>query len=290
MRKRQISYVAALGLALAVAIPGSAMASGTQNVQAGFVPQLSASVPIPAPNSDTGPNDSKTGTLFTRLFLSGFGATPSAAGVFDIHAPEELKFESKGLAQCDPALIKGKTAAEASSICEDSLLGTGNASAFVTAAITIDGPVTLFNGTPQNGFPTVLFHSTAGTPITLVAEMQDSPLAGYGTLFHTLVAVGAGGSVPDGTPIVDTDFTLSKNYTDEKLAKKAKKTKKKANKASGKKAKKLKKKAKKQKKASKKSWVVGNCTDGELKTQVNVSYVGAAGGPPQTATSTQSCT
>jgi hypothetical protein len=287
MRKRRISYIGALAAALAVAIPGTAMAAGTQHVEAGFVPQTNASIPIPPPVSNTGPDDSTHGTLYTRLFLSGYGASPSSAWVFDIHAPEELTFNTEGLAQCDPATIKGKTADQARTLCADALLGDGNASAFLTAAVTLKGPVTLFNGTPQNGFPTVLFHSTTGTPITLVSEMQDSPLAGYGTLFHTLVAVSAGGGVPDGTPIVDTDFNLSKDYTDEKLAKKAKKTKKKAKKASGKKAKKLKKKAKKQKKASKKSWVVGKCTDGELKTQVNVTYVS---GPPQTATSTQTCT
>ena len=39
--------------------------------------------------------------------------------------------------------------------------------------------VALFNGTPQNGHPTVLFHSNAGTPVTLVSEMQNSPLPGF---------------------------------------------------------------------------------------------------------------
>lgn len=287
MRKRRISYIGALAAALAVAIPGSAMAAGTQNVEAGFLPQSDASISFPPPTSNTGPNDSKQGTLYTRLFLSNYGANPSSAGVFDIHAPEELTFSTEGLAQCDPATIEGKSADEARATCPDALLGTGNASAFLTAAVTLQGPVTLFNGTPQNGFPTVLFHSTTGTPITLVAEMQASGLPGYGTLFHTLVAQSAGGGVPDGTPIVDTDFTLSSDYTDEKLAKKAKKTKKKAKKAKGKKKKKLNKKAQKQKKASKKSWAVGKCTDGTLRTLVNVSYVS---GPPQQATSEQACT
>jgi hypothetical protein len=289
MRKRRISYIGALAAALAVAIPGSAMAAGTQNVQAGFLPQTNANVPFPPPASNTGASDSKHGTLFTRLFLSNYGASPSSAGVFDIHAPEELTFSpmKDSKQQCDPTSIEGKPADEAKTICADAYLGEGGASAFLTPVVNLNGPVALFNGTPQNGFPTVLFHSTTGTPITLVSEMQNSPLPGYGILFHTLVAVSAGGSVPDGTPIVDTDFTLSKDYTDAKLAKKAKKTKKKAKKASGKKKKKLTKKAKKLKKQSKKSWVVGKCTDGELQTLVDVRYVT---GPPQQATSQQACT
>jgi hypothetical protein len=113
--------------------------------------------------------------------------------------------------------------------------------------------------------------------VTLVSATQDSPLPGFGTLFHTLVAQSAGGGVPDGIPIVDTGFTISKKYTDKKTLKKAKKAKKKGN---TKKYKKLKKKAKK-------SWVQAKCTDGELTTQINVTYVS---GPAQTASTTQACT
>jgi hypothetical protein len=289
MRKRRVSYVGALGLALAVAIPGSAMAAGTQSVEAGFLPQANATVPIPPPSVNLGNKDSKAGTLFTRLFLEGFAAPVPEAAVFDIHAPEELKFNTKGLAQCDPAAIRNQSADAAKQICADSLIGSGFAEAFLGGP-TLRGDTVLFNGTEQNGNPTVLFHSTAGTPVTLVSEMQQSPLPGFGTLFHTLVAQSAGGGVPDGIPIVDTGFTISKKYTDKQLKKKATKLKKKAKKAkkkgNAKKAKKLKKKAKKKKKKSKKSWVQARCTDSELTTQINVTYVS---GPPQTDSTTQAC-
>ena len=117
--------------------------------------------------------------------------------------------------------------------------------------------------------------------------------------------MSSGGPVPDGVPIVDTQFTNSKKFTDKKLKKKSKKlkkkskkTKKKAKKAkkqgNGKKAKKLKKKSKKlkkkskkKKKKSKKSWVTGKCTDGELTTRVIWDLVG---GGQQTNFSTQACT
>jgi hypothetical protein len=281
MRKRRISYVAALGLALAVAIPGTAMATGTQSVQAGFLPEFNANIPQPPPTSNTGGENSKAGTLYTRLFLANIppGSRPSSAGVFDIHAPEELTFNTKGLAQCDPAQIQGQSTELAEDICSKSLIGSGSASAALgSTGAVITGGTSLFNGTPQNGSPTVLFHSTAGTPVTLVSEMQQSPLPGYGVLFHTLVAQGAGGGVPDGTPIIDTDFTISKKYTDKKILKKAKKAKKQGNI----------KKYRKLKKKSKKSWVVGKCTDGTLETQINVSYI-AGGGPPQQANASQSC-
>jgi hypothetical protein len=271
-------------------MPSAAMGAWTQKVQAGFLPEFGAQIPIPPPHLNLGPKDSKAGTLYTRLFLDpnpGNAAPPPSVGVIDIHAPEELTFKTQGLPQCNPDTIRGRTDADARSLCEDALLGSGNAEAYLAPGVTLKGKTALFNGTPQNGFPTVLFHSTAGTPITLVAEVQDSPLEGYGTMFHTRVAVSAGGGVPDGTPIVDTDFTLSKQYTDEKLAKKAKKLKKKAKDASGSKARKLKSKARKLKKKSKVSWVVARCGDGVGTTRVDTTYVFGSG--PQTATTEQPC-
>jgi hypothetical protein len=277
MRKRRISYLGALGLALAVAIPGTASAAGTQQVQAGFLPQFNAQIPQPPPTANLGSKDSKAGTLYTRLFLTGFGDDPASAGVFDIHAPEELKFNTKGLAQCDPATIRGQSPDSARSLCDDAFLGLGGARVFAGGVI-VTAQVSLFNGTQQNGNPTVLFHSSAGGGPVIISEMQNSPLPGYGTLFHSLVAQAAGGPIPNATPIVDTDFTLSKKFTDKKLLKKAKKAKKKGN---TKKAKKLRKKAKK-------SWAQARCTDGTLTTQVNSTYV--TGEQAQQAQASQPCT
>jgi hypothetical protein len=174
--------------------------------------------------------------------------------------------------QCDPAQITGRSADEARQLCSDALVGQGAATVYLRGP-TLTGKVVLFNGTPRSGFPTILFHSDAGTPVTLVSEMQNSPLPGFGTLSHTLVAQSAGGAVPDGIPIVDTSFTISKQFTDQQLARKAKKTKKKAKEASGSKARRLNKKARKLKQRSKKSYVQGRCTDGELITRNIVRYV-----------------
>jgi hypothetical protein len=276
MRKRRISCVGALGLALAVAIPGSAMAGGTQTAESGFLPQFNANVPQPPPTANLGDKDSTAGTWYVRLFIANYSAPVPEAAIFDIHAPEELKFNTKGLAQCNPATIRNQSADQAKALCADSLIGSGRAEAYLGGP-TLPGDVALFNGTPQNGHPTVLFHSTAGTPVTLIAEAQQSPLPGYGTLFRTRVAQSAGGAVPNGIPIVDTSFTLSKKYTDKQIKKKAKKAKKQGNT----------KKYKKLIKQSKKSWVQGRCTDGEMTIRTDVTYVS---GPPQTDSSTQACT
>lgn len=285
MRMRRSSFVGVLGLALVVAIPGSATAAGTQRVEAGFVPEFNATVPIPPPTLEEPPGFTKGGTLYTRLFLEGFAPPVPEAAIFDIHAPDELRFNTKGLAQCDPDTIRNQSADQAMALCSDALIGSGAAEAFLGGP-TLMGDVALFNGTPQNGNSTVLFHSTAGTPVTLIAEMLNSPLPGHGTLFRTLVAQSAGGGVPDGIPIVDTSFTISKKYTDQDVARKAKRTKRKAKKASGNKAKRLKKKARRLKKKSKKSWVQAECTDGMGVTRVEVTYTAS---PPQSAETVQQC-
>src|SRR5262245_32795716 len=116
MRKRRIGYLGALGLVLAVAIPGSAMAAGTQTVAAGFQPDTTNGPPWPVPpfaipptSADVGTKDSKHGTLYTRLFLNNYSPPVPEAAVFQIHAPEELTFNTKGLAECDPAAIRNQS-------------------------------------------------------------------------------------------------------------------------------------------------------------------------------------
>ncbi len=276
MRKSRTCHVGALGLALAMAIPGTAMASGTQNVDAGFSPETNAAINFPTPSANLSNQFSKNGTIRFHLFLSNVVGPPPALETVDIHAPEELKFNTKGLEQCDPDSLEGLTPTDARAACPDAQIGTGAATAL---GIAQPGQVTLFNGTEQNGNPTTLFHTfTANVPIVLVSEMQDSPLPGYGVLFHTPVATTAGGGVPPGIVIADTDFTNGKTYKDKKILKKAKKAKKQGN---TKKYKKLKKKAKK-------SWVQAKCTDGTLKTQVD--FIHAPPEPTQSPTGEQPCT
>jgi hypothetical protein len=276
MRTRPFVALGSLGVALALMIPGSAMAAGTQRVEAGFVPEFNSTVPIPPPTLMEPPGFTKGGTLYTRLFLQGFAAPVPEAAIFDIHAPDELKLNTKGLAQCDPEIIRNQSAENARALCADAEIGSGYAEAFLPNGDTLRGDTVLFNGTPQNGNSTVLFHSTAGTPVTLISEMLNSPLPHHGTLFRTRVAQSAGGGVPDGIPIVDTGFTISKKYVDKKLKKKAKKAKKQGNT----------KKAKKLKKKSKKSWVQARCTDGEGVTRVEVTYTS---GDPQSDETVQPC-
>jgi hypothetical protein len=281
MRKRRISYLGALGLALALAIPGTAAAGGTQNGESGFLPQANSTIPLPPPPVQLDDNKfSKNGTFRTHLYQTGISPVVPSTATIDIHADEDIKFNTKGLAQCNPEDIRNVGEDVALQTCRDALIGRGSAQAAFAASATplTPGTVLLFNGTKQNGNPTVLFDSLAPVPgLVIVSEMKQSQLPGYGTVFSSPVAVSAGGPVPDGTPIIDTDFTLSKKYKDKKLIKKAKKAKKKGN---TKKAKKLRKKAKK-------SWAQARCTDGELNQTVRWTHVSD---PPQEDVRSQECT
>ena len=275
MRKHRFCYVGALGLALAAAFPATATASGTQNVEAGFAPETGASITFPAPPANIGSRFTKKGTIRQRLFLTNIVGQPPALETVDIHSPPELKFTTKGIDECDPESIVGLTPDQARAVCPDAQLGTGQANAF---NIPTAGQVTLFNGTKQNGNPTVLFHTfTANVPIVLVSEMRDSPLPGYGKVFHTPVSTAVGGGVPPGIVITNTDFTLSKSFIDKKILKKAKKARKNGN---AKLARLLRKKAKK-------SWVTAECTDGTLETRVD--FIHAPPEPTQSPTGTQQC-
>jgi hypothetical protein len=277
MRKRRIWYAGALGLALAVAVPATAMASATQNIDAGFQPQTNANVVFGQP-ANLGSKPSKNGTLRTALFFTDIVGNPPSLQTVDVHLPQELKIDGKGLATCNRSQIEGQTPDAAIAACKKSLVGTGFATAF---NITTPGDALLFNGAKQNGNPTILVHIfTANVPIVLVGELRSSPLGSpYGQVLHVPVSVAAGGGVPPGVVVTRTELTkISKAFKDKKLLKKAKKAKKQGN---TKKAKKLKKKAKK-------TFVAASCTDGTLSYRADFDHA-----PPdadQTATFEQPCT
>jgi len=264
--------VGALGLALAVAIPGSAMGQDVQNLEAGFQPQTDANVVFGAPANLSG-KPSKKGTLRVNTFLSGTGPPPSLQ-IADIHLPEELTINGKGLKQCSPADIGGLVADQARAACSKSLVGTGLA--FILG-VSVQGDALLFNGTNN----TVLVHISVGAapPVTLVGQLQKSPLGPpYGQVLHIPVNPPAG-PVPPGITVQRTELTrISKTFKDKKILKKAKKAKKQGN---TKKYKKLKKKAKK-------SYVSAKCTDGTLSYRAD--FIHAAPDPTQSPTFEQPCT
>jgi hypothetical protein len=276
MRKRRICYAGALGLALAVAIPGSAMGQDVQNLEAGFSPQGNANVVFGQPANLSG-QPSKNGTVRINTFLSGAGAPPSLQ-IADIHLPEEMTLDGKGLPECNPAAIEGQPPDAARAACSKSLVGTGVATAL---GISAPGSSLLFNGTPQGGNPTLLIYIfTANVPVVLPGQIRNSPLGSpYGQVVHIPVSTSAGGGVPPGIVVARTELTkISKTFKDPKIQKKIKKAKKQGNK----------KKVKQLKKKLNKTFASARCTDGTLSYRAD--FIHAPPDPVQSPTVEQPCT
>jgi hypothetical protein len=87
-----------------------------------------------------------------------------------LHLDDDFSFFTTPYPRCPKADINNLDTAAARAACPGAVIGTGSA--------TIDGVVgagsavvTAFNGEPQNGLPTVLFHSRATTPVTLTTVL-----------------------------------------------------------------------------------------------------------------------
>ncbi len=114
--------------------------------------------------------------------------------------------ETRGLPICKPAKLAATTSAQARKLCPGAIVGTGVGKAVVSYPeqpdILASSPLTIFNGAPKNGNPTVLAHAhlTVPAPTTFIVpiEIQRVNNGRYG--FKTVAEIPkiAGGF---GTPI-----------------------------------------------------------------------------------------
>jgi hypothetical protein len=114
--------------------------------------------------------------------------------------------ETRGLPICTPAKLAATTTATARKLCPGAIVGTGFGKAVVNfpeqPSIPASSPITIFNGAPKNGNPTVLAHAhlTVPAPTTFIVpiEIQRVNDGRYG--FKTVAEIPkiAGGA---GTPI-----------------------------------------------------------------------------------------
>ncbi len=140
------------------------------------------------------------------------GGVPSALQQAVLEFDRDGRLSTSGLPTCSVNQIDEATPQEARAICKDSIVGTGH----VTATIALPGqaPVlatsllTLFNGLPQNGNPTVILHARTTIPAAQTfavvvpierrtgafsyrATINVPPIAGgYGALTHIDAKIG----------------------------------------------------------------------------------------------------
>jgi hypothetical protein len=115
-------------------------------------------------------------------------ATPAPLhkmGVF--HLDNDFSIDTTGLAQCDSTSVEGKPTASAIAACPGAVVGSGNVT--LTAG-GLTGVVTVFNGLPSGGAPTILAHVDIanGTFILLVPGLIQT--SSRGGDFGTQISMG----------------------------------------------------------------------------------------------------
>jgi hypothetical protein len=140
------------------------------------------------------------------------GAVPPALQQVVLDFDRDGKLSTGGIPICQPSLLEEATPAEARGRCPNAIVGTGHINAVITREdgppIPASSPITLFNGPPEAGHPTVILHARTTVPatqnfvITIPIEKRgglyryratvDIPpiAAGRGSLVHLDIKVG----------------------------------------------------------------------------------------------------
>jgi hypothetical protein len=146
------------------------------------------------------------------IVLHGGGKISSAGGglppilkeltlLFDRHG----SVETTGLPVCPLGRLKATTSAQARKACAGSIVGEGEGTAVIAfpeqPPITLSSPITLFNGAPKGGDPTVIAHAYLAQPVSatylvrIVIERIHDGIYGYRTE-ATIPPIAGGAGIP----------------------------------------------------------------------------------------------
>lgn len=106
------------------------------------------------------------------------GSVPPPLTHVDFEADKNSKIETRGLAVCTKGKLVATTPGKARRACADAIVGTGTGSGMVVfpeqAPIPASSPVTIFNGPPVDGDPTVIVHAhlTVPAPTTYLVAVR----------------------------------------------------------------------------------------------------------------------
>jgi len=96
------------------------------------------------------------------------GSTPPTLKTLIFLLDKNGTVDTKGLPVCTMAKLKGTTPSQARKRCAGALVGEGEGKALVTmpgkASFTISSPLSLFNGPPSGGRPTLIAHAYEKVP------------------------------------------------------------------------------------------------------------------------------
>jgi hypothetical protein len=143
------------------------------------------------------------------------GSVPPALQQAVVDFDRDGKLSTAGLPVCQPSLLEEATPAEARSRCPNAIVGTGHVSALITREA---GPpalasslVTLFNGPPQEGHPTVILHARTTVPATQTFVLTI-PIEKRGGLYRYRATVDVPPIAGGRGSIVHLDVKIGKRY------------------------------------------------------------------------------
>jgi hypothetical protein len=124
-------------------------------------------------------------TEFTPIEAGGFaklgtkdGSVPPPLTHITFEVDENSDVETRGLPTCTKGQLVATTPQRARKACKDAIVGTGRGSGVVVfpeqAPIPASSPVTIFNGPPIGGDPTVIVHAhlTVPAPTTYLVAVR----------------------------------------------------------------------------------------------------------------------
>jgi hypothetical protein len=139
------------------------------------------------------------------------GGKPSPLRQAVIEFDHDGRLDVAGLPSCAPESVANAGTDEARRICKGAIVGSGEVEAIVAlpeGAVRASSPLTIFNGPPLEGHPTVVLHARTTVPASQVyailapIERRPGPFryrvtinlpplaAGYGALTRLKVSIG----------------------------------------------------------------------------------------------------
>lgn len=145
------------------------------------------------------PGSLKVRTLTTSTTAANGVPVPAVKATIDFD--RNARLYTKGLPTCDPGQLQNQSTENAIRACGGAKIGSGEATALLAVGpqvYTVPQTVTVFNGTPQGGKPTVILHTYGTTPIVvslvLVGTVSNFNKEGYGPRLDLNIPLIAGGT------------------------------------------------------------------------------------------------
>jgi hypothetical protein len=133
------------------------------------------------------------------------GSTPPTLKTLEFLLDENGTVDTRGLPVCTTAKLEGTTPGQARKRCSGALVGEGKGKALVTmpgrAPFSISSPLSLFNGPPSGGRPTLIAHAYEKVPaaktllVPIAIERIDKGRYGFRALVE-MPEVAAGFGAP----------------------------------------------------------------------------------------------